>query len=154
MPRVVMVEARGMIARAGAEASTAAAGEARAAEGTWGGRCSVFRAPLAKRSAFVLALEREAKARESEARVRKIVTGEDSEEEEDERELGRRKLGGVGRALERGSKGRERATLDDPEDVKRELIEAASKLDVEADHWSDYLKVCLLYTSPSPRDRG
>lgn len=92
----------------------------------------------------MLALEREAKAREAEAAVRKIARGEDSEAEEEEaRELGRRKLGGVGRALERGSKGRERATLEDPEDVKRELIEAASKLDVEADHWSDYLKVEL-----------
>ena len=143
VPRVVMFDARGMIARM-TTGSRAASASASAAEGTWGGRCSVFRAPLAKRSAFVLALEREAKAREAEARVRKIVRGEDSEaEEEEERELGRRKLGGVGRALERGSKGRERATLEDPEDVKRELIEAASKLDVEADHWSDYLKVEL-----------
>lgn len=143
VPRVVMFDARGMIARATTTGSRAAEA-ASAAEGTWGGRCSVFRAPLAKRSAFVLALEREAKAREAEAAVRKIARGEDSEAEEEEaRELGRRKLGGVGRALERGSKGRERATLEDPEDVKRELIEAASKLDVEADHWSDYLKVEL-----------
>lgn len=146
VPRVVMFDARGMIARTTTTGSRAAASAeaASAAEGTWGGRCSVFRAPLAKRSAFVLALEREAKAREAEAAVRKIARGEDSEAEEEEaRELGRRKLGGVGRALERGSKGRERATLEDPEDVKRELIEAASKLDVEADHWSDYLKVEL-----------
>lgn len=89
-----------------------------------------------------MALEREARARANEARVRAIVDGRDDDDDDEERAR-RGKLGGVGRALETGGTGGERTTLEDPEEITRALIEAASKLDVEAKHWSDYLKVEL-----------
>jgi hypothetical protein len=65
------------------------------------------------------------------------------EEEEEATRARRGKLGGVGRALEIGAMDGARTTLDDPEAITKELIESASKLDVEAEHWSDYMKVEL-----------
>ena len=146
-PRVVVFDMSGSVSTR--RASVGELDEASCAEATWSGGASVFRAPLAKRSAFVLALEREAAAikalearREIEARAG--IFGESDEEDESGR---RRKLGGVGQALELGASGRARREkkpeLDDPEEITRQIIEAASKLDVEADHWSDYMKVEL-----------
>lgn len=122
--------------------------EAGARASAWDGDVATFRAPAARRSSYARALEREARALASEARVRALTRGDD---EDDELELGRRKLGGVGRALELRATGRAPAEpLDDLEDVMRELVEAAGKLDVEVEGWSDYLKVELSNRSIFP----
>lgn len=122
--------------------------DARAGGSAWDGDVATFRAPATRRSSYARALDREARALANEARVRALTRGED---EEDELELGRRKLGGVGRALELRATGRApMEPLDDPEDVLRELIEAAAKLDVEVEGWSDYLKVELSERSIFP----
>ena len=143
-PRAVMFELRGG-ARA-ATATTTGVAARDAATTTWSGTRETHERRATRKSGYVLALEREARARASEARVRTIVDGTAEEEEaeaEAEARARRGKLGGVGRALETGGTGGERTTLEDPEEITRALIEAASKLDVEAEHWSDYLKVEL-----------
>ena len=139
VPRWVAFDARSLRGKTTATGLSSGDAAAAAAAAAWSGAWTVTRAPPTRRSAYARALEREAKALKSESALRALVG-----DEEEEDGWSRSKLGVVGRALElRASGGVAADPLDDMEDVSRALIEAAEKLDVDAEHWSDYLKVEL-----------
>jgi len=150
VPRVVMFDLCGDAKVGSHRDEKESTREAALATTSWGGRVEVCRASVAKRSAFAQALERESRAVKAEAEAKAEKAALSVFDDEDE-ETGRRsKLGAVGRALERGSasngtndasRSSSGQVLDSPEDIVRALVDGAGKLDEDADHWSDYLKV-------------
>lgn len=152
VPRVVMFDLCGS-ARVGLGAEGGGSTTSRDAETasttSWDGRVEVCRAPLANRSAFAHALDRESRAVQAAATVNEVQTRSVFDEDEDERDgRSRSKLGAVGRALDVGRSASspssmantDQGIVDNADDIARALVAGACQLDEDARHWSDFLK--------------